>query len=83
MNFINNAWAVSNASLATTVGRILGAVLAIYGVVQVSKPEIQTALYFSYWQDWVPFVLAIAAALGIQVARAVVQPSVTAAVNKP
>lgn len=83
MQLINNALEVTVKSLTTWVGQILGYLAIFYGYVQTSKPEIQEALHFTAWQDWLPFVIGLGVAFGIPIARAIQQPAVTAAANKP
>lgn len=82
MQLINNALEVTLKSATTWLGQILGYLSIFYGYVQTSKPEIQNALHFSAWQDWVPFVIGLGVAFGIPLARSIKQPSVTAAANK-
>lgn len=82
MQLINNSLEVVLKSATTWVGQILGYLSIFYGYVQTAKPEIQDALHFTAWQDWLPFVIGLGVAFGIPVARAISQPAVERAANK-
>ena len=82
MQFINNSWAVIWASATTWVGQILGWTLVFYAYVNTSNADIQATLHFSAWSQWVPWVIGLATAFGIPIARGVKQQSVTNAANK-
>lgn len=83
MQFINNAFEVTARSAVTWLGQILGYLSIFYGYVQTANPHIQETLHFTAWQDWVPFIVGLGAAFGIPLVRAISQPKVTAAANKP
>ena len=83
MQFIHNGWSVVFASATTWLGQILVWTLVFYAYVNTSNAHIQEVLHFSAWSEWVPWVLGLATAFGIPIARGVKQQSVTNAVNKP
>jgi len=82
MLMINNWWGVVRVSITSWLGVILGAALTFYAYVNTSAPNIQEALHFSAWSQWVPWVLGLATAFGIPIGRGVRQQSVTNAANK-
>lgn len=82
MNFINNAFEVTIKSATTWVGQILGWLGIFYAYVSSSNTDIQAALHFSAWQQWLPWIIGLGTAFGIPIARSISQPAVSAAANK-
>jgi len=80
--FINNAWEVTLKSAATWAAQILGYAAIFYAYVNGSSEGIQATLHFDAWKDWLPWVIGLAVAFGIPVARATAQKSVQAAAAK-
>lgn len=82
MQLIDNWWSVIKASATTWIAQVLGWAMVFYAYVNTSNAEIQATLHFSAWSTWVPWVVGLATALGIPVARSVKQQSVQNAANK-
>jgi hypothetical protein len=82
MQLINNAWSVIWASATTWVGQVLGWALIFYAYVNTSNADIQATLHFTAWSQWVPWIIGLATAFGIPIARGVKQQAVTNAANK-
>lgn len=79
---VNNWFSVILASATTWLGQILGYTMIFYAYVLNSSADIQATLHFAAWQNWVPWVVGLAVAFGIPVARGVAQKSVQNAANK-
>ncbi len=82
MIFIENAWSVIKVSAVSWLSVLLGGALTFYAYVNTSAPNIQEALHFSAWSQWVPWLLGLATTFGIPVGRVVRQQAVTNAANK-
>jgi len=82
MTFINNAWPVIKASAVTWIATVLGYLTIFYAYVNTSSAHIQEVLHFSAWSEWAPWVIGLAVAFGIPIARGVKQDAVTRAVNQ-
>lgn len=80
--FINNAREVVIKSAVTWIAQILGYSGIFYAYVNSSNADIQATLYFDAWKDWVPWIIGLAVAFGIPVARGISQKSVQAAASK-
>jgi hypothetical protein len=79
---IENWWSVIKVSAVTWVAQILGWATVFYAYVNTSSDQVKAVLHFSAWGDWLMWVVGLAVAFGLPVARGIAQKSVQAAASK-